>query len=167
MLRDDGNGRYALSYREYAALRSLFGAKNALVQNYKEIEDRVRLIPNGWRDLNMIMKVLDKLVLALLRTVPTEKLIAIKRELECTYCELKVRNSLTTLPDSCTYVPEGALMNIVNELAEIKCFGCDKTHKDARKTCQLYKDIQACYHYEFEKCGDCPFSDLSKVSDAV
>ena len=75
----DENGRYPMSNPEYQALRALFGAKNALEQTSKDIERRVRLIPGGWRDFRMLVAVLDRLLAAVLRTVPQKNCLPFVR----------------------------------------------------------------------------------------
>lgn len=70
----DEDGRYPLSYVEYQSLRSLFGAKNALEQTHNQLERRVRTIPGGWRDFRLLMTLVDKLLGAVLRTIPQKKI---------------------------------------------------------------------------------------------
>ena len=156
----DPDGRYKLSYREYTALRNIFGVKNALLLNYRELESRSRSVKNGWRDLRMLMAVLDKYLLAILRTIPTDKLKALKAELEKTYCELRVEGPMgKALPESCVYVPETDLEDVVTKAMDYQCFGCNKTHRAAKRDCPIYKTYQNLYHYEFEDCVGCPFAD--------
>ena len=47
--RPDEDGRYPLSMKEYTALRTLFGAVNALDSD--TLKERCKLFPGGWRDL--------------------------------------------------------------------------------------------------------------------
>lgn len=71
--KPDEDGRYPLSHAEYQALRSIFGAKNALEQTHHDLERRVRLIPGGWRDFRLVMTLIDKLMAAVLGTIPQKK----------------------------------------------------------------------------------------------
>lgn len=58
----------------YAGLQELEQAAN-------EMEKRFRAIPNGWRDLKLCIKVLNKLLDGVIATVPPEKFVAMKRML--------------------------------------------------------------------------------------
>lgn len=162
----DAEGRYPLSYREYAGLRAIMAANNNLLLNYKELESRIRLIPNGWRDIKCLLSLSEKLLQALLRTVPTPKLQAMKKELSKTYCELRVEGPLKGEVSECTYVPEAALERVVEHAIKFTCFCCEKCGKEYKR-CQLFQDVQSMYHYDFPfmKDGLCPLSDLAELPE--
>lgn len=159
----DEKGRYPMSNAEYQALRALFGAKNALEQTSKDIERRMRLIPGGWRDFRMLVAVLDKLLMGVLRTVPQKKLLAIRAELSRTICEVHMQG--VTRPkddDLLTVVPQGALERVIGEAVHFRCFGCERSDY---KRCELFKAIDALYHYDFPKTKICPFADMTDLSE--
>lgn len=58
----------------YAGLQELDEAR-------QEMEGRFRSIPNGWRNLKMVISVLDKLLSDIMMTVPPEKLSSMSRML--------------------------------------------------------------------------------------
>ncbi len=60
-------------------IMGLFAAITEFDRCEKEMEQRVRACPNGWRDLRLIESTLDRLVENILQTVPIEKLQSIKR----------------------------------------------------------------------------------------
>lgn len=159
MFDPKADGRQDLSYREYQGLRSLFGSKNSLEINWTELTKRVKSIPNGYRDLRMLMSVTDKLLYKILETIPTERLKTIKKELDLTYCKVELASPMTKIDSAMVVVDEGPLYRLISEAVKYHCIGCDMTHKDAKRKCQFYKDIQSCYHYEFTKCDTCPFAD--------
>jgi hypothetical protein len=159
----DENGRYPMSNPEYQALRALFGAKNALEQTSKDIERRVRLIPGGWRDFRMLVAVLDRLLAAVLRTVPQKKLLAIRAELSRTICEVHMQGVTSPKDDDLlTVVPQGALERVINEAVSFRCFGCERCDY---KRCELFKAVDVLYHYDFPKTKTCPFADMTDLSD--
>lgn len=45
------------------------------------MERRVRVIPNGWRDYKLLLHLMDRLTVSLVSTLPTEKLVSVKRML--------------------------------------------------------------------------------------
>lgn len=59
----------------------MFAGLQELEYASKEMEARFRAIPNGWRDLKMIISRLDKLIDGLMATVPVEKLSSMQRML--------------------------------------------------------------------------------------
>lgn len=164
--KPDEDGRYPLSYNEYQALRAIFGAKNALEQTHKQLEQRVRLIPGGWRDFKLIMAVLDKLLNAVLRTIPAKKLVQIRSELSRTICEIKLQGVTGGLPDDklLTVVPQGALETVVNESMTMKCFACERCDY---KRCELFKAIDSLYNYDFPKTKTCPLADLTVIPEEL
>ena len=63
------------------ALFGLFAAVQEMEKAENAMENRIRAIPNGWRDIKMIEKRLDNLISDLCETYPLEKLISIRRML--------------------------------------------------------------------------------------
>ncbi len=161
----DESGRYPMSNPEYQALRALFGAKNALEQTSKNIEQRMRLIPGGWRNFRMLVAVLDRLLAGVLRTIPQKKLLAIRAELSRTICEVHVQGVVQRKDDDLlTVVPQGALERVLDEALRFRCFGCERC--DYRH-CEFYRAIDALYHYDFPKTKTCPFADTTDFSEIV
>ena len=56
------NERPPLSYREYRALRQLFGMVYAWDRDGSELQKRLKLIKGGWRDARLLMTVSEKLL---------------------------------------------------------------------------------------------------------
>ena len=53
------------------------GVANQIISNAcKDAEQRVRMVPNGWRDLKMLRAVLDKLLNKIMDTMPAEQVRA-------------------------------------------------------------------------------------------
>lgn len=154
----DEEGRYPLSHREYQAIRALFGSQNSLINAQKDLENRIRVIPDGWRDFRLVYSVLEKLLTKLLRTVPSQKLLSMKRELKDTYCEVKVKGAAgqTLEGDLLRVVPQQDLETVVNAAMDFRCFACDRCDY---KKCRLYQAINNLYHYDFPKSKTCPLSD--------
>lgn len=174
MNKPDKNGRYSLSGREYYALRELFAAVDGFNRNAQELEKRVRTIPNGYRDLRMLQSVSAKLMQDILETVPVKKLAQIRRELENSEMILRVKpvNPKENEYDyNLTYVPQQALERICRKAIELECFCCEKKSREAKK-CQLRKDIQDTYMFDYPNNGKaCPFAgatfDWEEKSDGT
>jgi len=162
MIRNpDQDGRYPLSMREYEALRTIFGCVNALDDDHETLKARCRLFKGGWRDLRMLAAVSKRLMEKLLCTIPAKKLLVIRRELSNTICEVKLKPIASPRHDDCVYVSQEALLRVCNRAMQDNCYLCDRSHKEAKRGCELYKDIQACFPYQFDDSSDCPFSGMS------
>lgn len=120
-----------------------------------ELDKRVRSIPGAYRDYRMIQSVAEKLVRKLLTTVPKNKLVQISKELKYTRIVVEVKPEITPSRDDgnlLTYVPQRALERIMEKVVGYECFCCEKAGKDARR-CQLRRDIEATYHYDYPDDG--------------
>lgn len=157
--KKDEDGRIPLSQKEYFALRCIFGAVNALSLHYSELERRTKGYKNGWRDLRCLVSLSEKVMEDILETIPRKKLLQIKKDLDNIVCELKPRDVAKKNDDGFLCVPENALIHLCESATEFKCFGCEKSQKQAKKDCTLYKSIQAVLNYELEECDSCPFQD--------
>lgn len=146
--------RYPISYREYVALRQLFGITHIWDEKGHDLEKRLRQIPNGWRDARMIHMVSEKLLIKLLGTVPEKKLEQLKKELNNTYLEVTVKNLVTGEPhgSSYTYVETKTLERVTDKAMEINCAFCQKKGKEVRD-CQLRKNIERMYNWDFPQVG--------------
>lgn len=162
--KKDADGRFHFSEREYYATRELFGIVSTFSKCAGELERRVREIPGGWRDLRLIQTLSEKLLIGILRTVPQKKLAAIKRELDNTEVLVNVRRSVSTPlredTDGFTYVSQRALERITQRVVDFECFCCEKKGADAKR-CQLRRDIEATYMYEYPCPAkkECPFQE--------
>ena len=136
------NERPPLSYREYSALRQLFGMVVGWDEKGSELRQRLKLVPHGWRDARMLAAVSSRLLDGLLGTIPVKKLVMIRKELDNTWCEVTVRNSIAPVKkEMFTYVEQETLERVTDRAMELECMFCEKRGKDARK-CQLRQDIE-------------------------
>lgn len=153
--------RYPISYREYTALRQLFGIAHLWNLKGHDLEKRLKKIPNGWRDARMIQTIAEKLLVKVLGTVPLTKLEQIKKELDNTFLEVTVKNLVSGEPhgSSYTYVETKTLERVTDKAMEISCAFCQNRGKEVRD-CQLRKDIERLYNWDFPqvgKDGECHF----------
>lgn len=156
------NERPPLSYREYRALRQLFGIVDIWDSQGSELKKRLKLIPGGWRDARMLMAVSERLLRKVCETIPIKKLAMIQKELNSTTCEIVVKNTISpTKKEAFTYVEEETLERVTSLAMEMNCMFCEKCGKDARN-CQLRKDIERLYMWDFPKVKDgqhCHFAE--------
>ena len=163
--------RTPLGAREYYALRNLFGMVSSFEITSKDLEKRVRSIPNGWRDMRLLTTLSEKLMTNIVSTIPTKKLQMIRKELEHTVVHIDVKNNVLpakkeTADSRFTYVPEGVIDRLVDRVVQSECLFCDKVGKDA-KHCQLRKDIEMTYMYDIPADRvACPFAGITTLEDA-
>ena len=159
----DEDGRYPLSTREYDALRTVFGAVNAL--DIDTLKDRCGLIKNGWRDIRLAHSLLKRVMQELLCTVPAKKLMTIRTELKHTVCELKVKPPSSMSLGGSVYVDHQALVKLAERAISMDCLFCDKDAKQGKR-CPLYKALNACFPYELCEPTDekCPFAGVSRLT---
>lgn len=156
----DSDGRLPFSEREYYALRQLCGAFSMADNHSDELKERVRLIPNGFRDLRLIVSMSEKLITNIMKTIPLKKLKLIQRELKNTVCEVKVNRDVTGRnSEGFCYVPEQAMVRTVERVIDYTCFGCEKCGREAKK-CPVRLDIESLYPWDVVVKGDdpCPLS---------
>lgn len=158
----DENGRYPLSSREYEALRTLFGAINAL--NTDALNDRLELVDFSHEDLSVARRLMQGVSTGLLGTVPLNKLLVIKKELRDTVCELRIRPVTGDKQTDCVYVDQNALARLADRAIQMDCLLCEKSAQEGRR-CPLFRDLNACFPYELDHPGDatCPFAGVSSV----
>ena len=166
MLREDEEGRYPLSGREYNDLRSLLIAFNEVIGREENLLERLRKIPNGLRDYRLIKTKMSKLEDDILDTVPTKKLLAFKNELENS--KIVLTSKWTPVPqEGIVHLREDAFLALLNRLISYECWSCDKKGRDVKK-CPIRQTYLDCLHYEpapdeIPKDGSCVMTGWMSV----
>lgn len=159
--------RTPLSKDEYYALLELFGIVNSFSNCASSLKHRCKHIPNGWRDMRLLLSLSERLMGKFLGTIPLKKLKAIQKDLHFSRCELKITPDYTgeSKKEGYAYVPDTALSNVVERLVNWECMLCDKS-KGKAKQCRVLKDIQALYPWDFsEKPDGCALQGLMSVME--
>ena len=89
------------------------------------MEKRLRTIPNGWRDIRLIDSKLDKLVDNILDTVPTDKLLTIKRLIPDTRMHITYSKQFGKGKDEMTGIHEKDLDLLTAVAHDSVCKLCD------------------------------------------
>ena len=158
----DSQGRYPLSGREYGALKTIFGAINAL--DTDALDTRCKLTDTAYSDIHTAHELLRKAMDAILETIPVKKLAVIRRELKTTYCILKTNPVAGNPQDHMVYVDQPALIRLMERAIHMDCCLCEKSARECRR-CQLYKDLNSCFPFELTQPEDalCPFAGMSDL----
>lgn len=153
--------RTPLSSREYYSIREIFGIVSSYEKAMGWLEKRAKKLPGVWRDMNMISAKAQRVVAAMLSTVPAEKLKLIEKELDNTEVSVDVVRRGLPQPktDAFTYVPQEPLETLISGIVEHECVFCEKSKREAKK-CPWCKAIEATYPYELPELNKehCRFS---------
>lgn len=158
--KKDVNGRIALSSREYAAIRAIYGAVNSLTEKHGELERRCKGIKNGWRDIRCLVTMAEKLLYKILMTVPADKLLMMKKEMQNTYCITECRGVTGKTDDGFVYIEEQKIVDLAQMAVDMNCLGCTKNQREAKRECSLYKVLESLYPYDFDKHENCQFGEM-------
>lgn len=163
MRAPDEDGKYPLTMREYDALRTVFGALNAL--DSETLKERLQTTNGGWRDMRLALSMMRKVLDNLLSTIPARNLLTLKDELNHTYCEVRIRGAGTLAHPDCVYLSQKAVVSLIDRAIQLECMLCEKSAKEGKR-CPLYKNIQALFPYELDEPTDtqCPFAGVSHVN---
>lgn len=135
-----------LSGKEYDMLRHVIVAVDQLAKAPNALKKRLKTIPNGWRNFRCLEYWLGKVADDLLATVPTEKLLSFRTELQNS--KLCLYTKWAPIPtDGVCQVPEKAFIQLLNTLIQNECWSCEKKNADVRH-CAIRKTYLDCLHYE-------------------
>lgn len=126
------------------SLFGLFAAVSEFEKAYKIMPDRFKAIPNGKRDIRMLITVLDRIVQDLCCTYPTEKLISIKRMLP--HMKYKTQFGATASQigkDEC--IIQSQDLDVIAKYAHEQCKLC--IDQNCRR-CKLGRVLDRVYTYD-------------------
>lgn len=164
MLTQDGDGKYKLSGREYYGLLCMVGAINEMELHGGYLKERLRKIPNGWRDYRLAQSLLASLFPAVLRTIPGRKIRAIEQEIRHAKIKLEINPVTIGDFDGVTYIEQQALMDAVNYIIGMNCFMCELRGADVKR-CKVRKLLDSMMHYNVDPNpdGSCPCEGVLEV----
>lgn len=153
-----------LSGREYAALQSLFAAVSHMQALMPTLEKRAKMVPNLWRDMCLVSKLVDRITEQIVTTVPLEKLRHVSADIRNTQLYVKVEppglHSIGV--EGFSYTPTKVLNQLLGYVCEHDCILCDRTPVEARK-CPVRKMLDGALPHEIRaKDGEhCKYSDMT------
>lgn len=149
------NTTMPLTNKEYYAFRTLFGTVNNFNEYAGDLRARCAMIDGGWRDMMLIAKKSEQLMREMMYTIPSKKLITMRKDLDHMVCECRVAYDYAKRDErEFTYCPTEAIDRLVSRVLAWECLSCDKNAKEAKK-CPVYRDIDACYPWEIPTNGNC------------
>ncbi|MBO4794309.1 MAG: hypothetical protein J5556_07080 [Deltaproteobacteria bacterium] len=159
------NTELRLRYGELQAFLLLAGFSDALIRGEPLLEERLRLIPGGWRDFRLMRAKGEPLVRALHQTFPKNKRDAVFAEWKRLEVSVDPKPPLG-LPqrekEAHVVVPLDALEELVDVVTDWECTTCMLDGKQ-QKACKLRKRLESLYLYDLpEPGGLCPFALRSR-----
>lgn len=166
MRQPDADGLYPMSAKEHLALRTLYGAVNALLTKQDDIKDRVALL-GMTEDYEEITDKFCKLLAGFLNTIPRRKQEMVRREMNNTILTVSIGRTYTDSTHNGCYIDSEVLMKLINLCMQDHCFICQKSFKEGTRHCPIYKAIADCYAYELtdEESNFCPLQGVWEIEE--
>lgn len=154
--------RYPLKQREFRELVQLIGMLDTAVVGQEDLKERMRRIPNCWRDYCLAVSKFRHVFEQLLRSIPGNKLAKI---------DATLRNLDIVCKQRGVSDPNWLVMNVrdchamLDIIVHDNCMLCDKCGKDAQQ-CRIFELVEDAADGTVEKPGAnamCPFAGLAMV----
>lgn len=148
-----------MTHEEIDHTLCLFAAMNTLhkILGKDRMESRIRFIPNGWRDANMVYKRLKWLCDQLMETIPDEKRQALEAQMGA--MKYKVYTHPDAVPPKDHFMIRNDNYETLAIAAHEQCMLCD--HSERCKSCQLGKALDA--HLPFTRTKSWAYIDLADI----
>ncbi len=158
---NDGIGT-PVDSQELRTIEFMMALTARLKTGEKYMRDRLRTIPDGWRQYRLVEAVTDKLLDKVYDTVPTKTLIYLQKL--SMQGEVKVQFKPASRLEDWYYVKDSDLKLIANTAMAATCAVCLKNEREI-KQCKLRKTFQdVLIPPEIPKIG-CPYRDIAAKSE--
>lgn len=138
------------------SLFGLFAAVSEFEKAYSTMPNRFAVIPNGNRNIKMMMAVLDNTVQDLCCTLPTEKLVSIKRMLPHMHYKVHFGATVSQIgKDEC--IIQSQDLDVITQYAHEQCKFC--VDQNCRK-CKLGKVFDRIYTHDRGDDGSWAYVNL-------
>ena len=146
-----------LSGRERRAMEQLVAFLSYTASDSGALKERLKTIPNGWRDWRLMNTLSVKLYVALMETLTVNQYAQFKKLEQHGTCVIQLRTAAKG--EDFDFVRMSALKKIVRVAIDDHCSLCVKTDAECRG-CKLRKSLmEICPPYEIPKYG-CAYRDL-------
>lgn len=146
--------------REVHIIEYMAGLHCQLANGQKILEDRLRSIPNGWRDFRLAMTTTERMLDKVYETLPAKTLKHMQRL--CDLGEVVIRpKPAIKLPGDVQIVPTDDLKLLINKAMGAECGMCIKDARQQKK-CSLRKAMmQIAPPDNLRKDGLCTYADVA------
>ena len=148
-----------LTVEETSYILGLFASRNMLMRiaGTQRMETRLKMIPNGWRDLKMMFQRIDWLCVKLMETIPEEKRETLAVQMQGIH--YKIYTHMDAAPPKDYALVNTSQYDTVCIAAHEQCMLCG--HPERCKSCQLGKALDA--HLPFSRTKSYAYIDLADV----
>ena len=128
-----------LKGKELKCVEYLVGMESRIVESGDALRERLRMVPNGWRDYRLIFSTLDRLLLKLYDTIPQKGRLYLQKLSK--HGEILIRFSPAARSQEWLLIKDDDLAVIVNLAMAAECAICLKQGREAKK-CELRKALE-------------------------
>ena len=128
-----------LKGKELKCVEDLVGMESRIVESGDALRERLRMVPNGWRDFRLIFTTLDRLLRNLYDTIPNKGLQYLQKLTK--HGEILIRFSPAARSQEWLLIKDDDLAVIVNLAMAAECAICLKQGREAKK-CELRKALE-------------------------
>lgn len=145
--------------RELHSIEFLAGLDAQLIKGQDTLKDRLSKIPGGWRNYRLGVKMVEKTLDEVYKTIPVKTLKHMRNL--ALYGEIVIRKKpMIKMPDDVQIVQTVDLKYILNRLLAAECAICVKNHAD-QKGCKLRKALENIAPSSKKmQNGHCPYIDV-------
>lgn len=135
-----GNNIMEANGKEIHCIEFLAGLDKQLHDGQDVLKERLKLIPNGWRDFRMAVSTIERLLDRIYGTLPQDTMVHMNRI--CSYGQVIIRpRPLVKLNDDVQIVGAAELRMLINTCVGNECGICVKDHAQ-QKGCKLRKALK-------------------------
>jgi len=128
-----------LKGKELKCVEYLVGMESRIAESGDALRERLRMVPNGWRDFRLIFATLDRLLRNLYSTIPNKGLLYLQKLTK--HGEILIRFSPAARSKEWLLIKDDDLAVIVNLAMASECAICLKQGREAKK-CELRKALE-------------------------
>lgn len=145
--------------REVHVIEFLAGLDAQLVEGQEILRDRLRLIPNGWRDFRLATKSTERVLDAVYNTLPNKTLIHMQKLAQNGQIVIRPKPTVK-MHDDMQIVCADDLKLLINTTISSECAICVKDAREQKK-CKLRKTLMnIAPTAELRKDGLCAYIDV-------
>lgn len=117
--------RLRLRRGEMDGLFALFATLQEIEKVKGDMKERLKVVPNGLRDIRLVEVTLTRLLTDLTKTVPLEKLLSIRRMLPNMRYKVSYYGSISQMQDNATAISVKDLTTLCKMCHSWQCVLCD------------------------------------------
>lgn len=150
--------------RELHAIEYIAGLDANLVLAQDVLKERLKMVPNGWRDYRLAMKTVERVVDGIYATMPDKTRRHMMRLSDCGEVVIRPRR-FTKCPDDVQIVMDDDIKLLINTVISNECAMCLKDAAKQKK-CKLRRVLEnIAPTAEVHKNGLCAYVDVARDNE--